>query len=409
MNKKIFIFLILTIAISPDIFAMKPANGQKNKARKHYKSKPRKPLSIKQQRKLNTELVNGVIHQPSVITDRIKSLLASGAKVNTRDNDGRTILMKTARLGHHDACKLLIRHNAGLNKQDETGWAALMDAAYNGHNSICKLLIDHHAHIDTKNIHGDTALMLATRNGWESAIELLIDYGAQIDALSNDGETALYLATRKGYTSVVKILLDRGAGLDTKCHHCTALQRTALQRAISDGNELMIRTLITSYSTFSPENEFQISRQRIWTALCVFKRYCPFMPKDVRKLILYILPQLAIDVGTSGAFSSYKKLTEAQAPCAPLPIIRLLIEKKKLDPEKTVAAIKARHFDRIYTLLSEYHRFAYSGKIQTLTHPANFKQNFGTEIELNIRRRLGLPVTWAESAATWVPESCSLQ
>jgi len=404
VNKKIFIFLILTISISPVSLAMKPANGHKNKARKSKNSKPRKPLSIKQQKNLNAQLVNGVIHQPSIITDNIKSLLASRAQVNARDSDGRTILMKAANLGHDDACQLLIRRNAGVNKQDNNGCTALMATAKNGHDSLCELLIQHGAQIDTKNNDGYTALMLAAQGGHVSTIKLIIDHGAQIDTQSNDGQTALFLATRSGHASIGKILLDRGAQFDTKC-----LGFTALQRAVANGDELMIRTLITSYSTFSPENEFKISRQRIWTALCVFKRSCPLMPKDIRKLILYFLPELASDVGASGAFGSYKNLTEAHAVFAPLPIVRILIKKEKLNLEETIAAIKAHQFDRISVRLSECFRFAYPGKIQVLIHPNNFRKNFAAAIEWNIRRRLRLPLTWAESAATWIPKSCSVQ
>jgi len=363
-NKQIFTLLTLITIHSHSMFGMEPMNRATKPLRNQF-----------EQSEFNARLIE-VIKRPDYDISLIETMLTEGAQINTRSMVW-PYAFKTP----------------------------LMIAAQNGRDSLCELLINHGARIDTKESkHGHTALMVAVQNGCESTIKLLIDHGAPIDTLGNDGETALTLAAERGHTSIGKILLDKGAQFDSK-----SLGFSALQKAVFNDAETMIRTLVTSYNTFSPEQEFQISRQRIWTALCVFKRYCPLMPKDVRKLILYLLPELKHDVINSGAFGSYNNLTKQQAPFAPLPIVRLLTKQGKLNPEEAVAIIKSRHFYHIFTRLSECKKFALSRRIQAFIHPDNFKRNFATAIEWNIRRRLGLPVTWAEAATSLIPESCSMQ
>jgi ankyrin repeat protein len=418
-NKQIFTFLIFELASSGSIFAMKPGGASKNMARKAKTAKTHKTkkiLSAKQQKKLNNQL-RASVKELRINIDRVRHLLATGAQVNAKDVKGYTALMEAAQNGDESICKLLLNHGAQVNTQNDYGDTALMLAAGNDHALICKLLINYGAEVDAKDLTDWTALMTAANKGCESACELLIDHGAQLDTQDClEGSTALMLAIDNCHTSISRLLLYRNAQLDIKDFAVD----TALMRATAKGQVAAIRTLIT-YPHFSPflsEEQFQESRQRIWTALCVFKRYCPSMPKDIRKFLLCMLPELLNDVVNSGAFESFKNLSAEQTQFVPLPTLRLLIKTKQLDPYKIIAAIKAHHLQRIIPYIDETIFYARIPKpeIRALLKPADLERNFGAEIEQIIKIRLGLlsetektAHLLIDSCSDLIPESCSVQ
>jgi ankyrin repeat protein len=447
VNKRLFIFLVLIIiiTISPSIFAMNAGDGtdipRKNnhaappakkatkKSRKNCSfsirsladrvedilsnalisssnSKPIKrsnPITAEMQIELNNQLLQK-IENGFIGTREIKTLLDNSAQVDARNGFNSTPLLIAAHYGYEMKCKLLIDNRAQINVRSNLGYTALIQAAGLGFESICELLINHGIEINAKELHsGSTGLMLAAYYGHESICELLLDHDATIDAQNTIGSSALILAAYNDYHSICKLLLNNGARVDKK----TNAGNTALRIATARNHVSTIRALIIHpiFSPFSSEDEFHESRQRIWTSLCVFKRIYPSLPKDVRTSILCSVPELKNDVINSGAFG----LTEQQTPFAPLPLVRFLIEQGKLNPEETVAAIKAHHL-----LCMNTHCFVAIPKtqnpaIRALIHPDNLEQNFAPEIELNIRRRLGLPLSATPMAANWIPESCSMQ
>jgi hypothetical protein len=216
--------------------------------------------------------------------------------------------------------------------------------------------------------------------------------GAQSNAIDSHGFTPLACAAMNGNNELCQLLLDHNAQTEIKGKQGVE----PLFAAICRGHDPSTIT----YPIFSPflsEQEFKISRQRILAALCTLKRMCPSLPKDMRKLILCSLTELKNDVADAGIFGNFKNLTEEQTPHVPLPIVRLLIEKGKLDPDKTVAAIKAHHL-----ILISPHCFvaiphAKTPAIRALLHPDNLEQNFGFDIEWNIKKRLGL-LKWPDKA-----------
>jgi len=289
--------------------------------------------------------------------------------------------------------RLLI--NGEVDARDEAGRTPLMLAASKGYDEICGILIDSTAQIDAQERDGSTPLMTAVHYGQTSICELLLNKKAQVDAIDSDGCTAAHYAAIQKRASICKLLLDNGARVDIKDEN----GETPLIDAVKSVNWIIIKTLITCpiFSPFLSEDEFQSSRQRILAALCAFRRTCPSLPKDMRKQILNSLPELKKDALNAGIFGNFKNLKEEQTPHVPLPLVQLLIERRKLNPEMVVAAIKAHHLLHISPMMFVAIPYAHTPAARALIHPDNLEKNFDFEIEWNIRRRLGL-LTWPEKA-----------
>ena len=82
--------------------------------------------------------------------DGIKSLVHSGAKVDTRDSDQATPLIAHARQDHLDIIKELLRLRANVDLQDSKGYSALIIAAEVGNLEMVQVLVANGAILDLK-------------------------------------------------------------------------------------------------------------------------------------------------------------------------------------------------------------------------------------------------------------------
>ncbi|MBQ7607068.1 MAG: ankyrin repeat domain-containing protein, partial [Desulfovibrionaceae bacterium] len=72
----------------------------------------------------------------------VKTYLAKGTDVNTKNKDKDTPLHWAARNGYTEVAKLLIDKGADVNAKNEDGHTPLHWAARNGYTEVAKLLID---------------------------------------------------------------------------------------------------------------------------------------------------------------------------------------------------------------------------------------------------------------------------
>jgi ankyrin repeat protein len=104
-------------------------------------------------------------------TNKIRLLLAAGAKVNTHTtaetedhlHAGATPLMAAAINGTPAPIKMLLAKGADINAKDQQGNTALIDAARLGNFDAVQTLIANHADVNARNAKGATALSEATR------------------------------------------------------------------------------------------------------------------------------------------------------------------------------------------------------------------------------------------------------
>ncbi|XP_022771055.1 uncharacterized protein LOC111314196 [Durio zibethinus] len=82
----------------------------------------------------------------------IKSLLAEGANVNGKDQNGWTPLHRAAFKGGIESVKVLLNHGAQVNLVDDNGYTPLHCAVEAGHVEVAMLLIAHGAKANVKSL-----------------------------------------------------------------------------------------------------------------------------------------------------------------------------------------------------------------------------------------------------------------
>jgi ankyrin repeat protein len=88
-------------------------------------------------------------------------LLAHGARVDPRDDDGRTPLMRAVRNSDDASLGLLLRHGANPRAVDDDGNTALHHAAAKANLTNIRMLVEHGADPAATNVAGETAIDIA--------------------------------------------------------------------------------------------------------------------------------------------------------------------------------------------------------------------------------------------------------
>ena len=104
--------------------------------------------------------------------------------------------------------KILLAAGADVNHRDNNGEVPLMFAACKNVPGIIRVLVAAGASLDYQ-LHGYTALMCAVDRGHLEAVKALRDLGADKFRTTDRGMTALQLAKQHGNSLIVKVLKKR--------------------------------------------------------------------------------------------------------------------------------------------------------------------------------------------------------
>ena len=136
---------------------------------------------------------------------------AQQTATETRDQDGRTELMRVVETGTADDVKQKIDSGANVNAQSFTGITPLMTAAGMGKTDTVRVLIAKGANVNAKAQGGFTALMQAALTGRADVVEILLAAGADANAEDSvTGKTAADWAEEKNHKEIVQMLEKRG-------------------------------------------------------------------------------------------------------------------------------------------------------------------------------------------------------
>ena len=113
-------------------------------------------------------------------------------RINERDSDGNTPLMKASVFSDPTIASLLIENGADVNAANKEGKTALMIAARSSPH-IIRLLLDNGADVNAKTRSGFTPLMFAAGEKRPDIVELLINSGADPKIENKYGDTAISL------------------------------------------------------------------------------------------------------------------------------------------------------------------------------------------------------------------------
>jgi ankyrin repeat protein len=142
----------------------------------------------------------------------VERLLASGAKVDSRDGDQATPLIAAALSNQPAVAELLLTQGADVMARNSGGFTPLHAAAYSGSAPIAEMLLDKGAAIeDAANKAGAAPLMVAAEENQVALVELLIARGADINQPESHGFTPITRAGFKGHTDVIRVLKRHGA------------------------------------------------------------------------------------------------------------------------------------------------------------------------------------------------------
>jgi len=100
---------------------------------------------------------------------KVRDLIAAGADVNVKNNDGDPIIISS--IYRPDCLMVLIAAGADVNAKDSGGSTALIYAAYWGKSDIVKTLIAAGADVNAKDNRGDTALSEAASRRHSQSIQ----------------------------------------------------------------------------------------------------------------------------------------------------------------------------------------------------------------------------------------------
>jgi ankyrin repeat protein len=139
-------------------------------------------------------------------------MIAEGADINARDENGQTPLHIAVIQDSKEMAELLIEKGARIDAKDKLGKTPLYDAVDLRKLEVAKLLLGREADARVIMASGDTALHAAAAKGYKDMAELLLAHGSEINGGGAES-TPIHEAMTAGQKPMVQLLIDKGADI----------------------------------------------------------------------------------------------------------------------------------------------------------------------------------------------------
>jgi ankyrin repeat protein len=149
----------------------------------------------------------------------VKKLFAGGARIDARDQRGRTALLAATQRNRVEVARFLIQEGANVNAKDFIQDTPYLYAAAEGRIEILKMTLAAGADLKDTNRYLGTGLIPAAHHGHVEAVKLLLATAIDKDHVNNLGWTALLEAVILGdggtaQTEIVRLLVEAGANVN---------------------------------------------------------------------------------------------------------------------------------------------------------------------------------------------------
>jgi ankyrin repeat protein len=148
--------------------------------------------------------------------ESLKSLVESGADLESRDFTGDTPLLVATENDQLEIVKYLIQHGAHREARDARQYTSLVIAVKEDNREIVKYLLENNAEREVLDEYGNTPLLIAIENENFETAKLLLEAGVNREARDQNGDTPLLLAVETQDSKIVRLLLESGADREVR-------------------------------------------------------------------------------------------------------------------------------------------------------------------------------------------------
>lgn len=175
-------------------------------------------LMLEEQSSLDVKLRMEVMKWRMADPEVVKSLIEQGADPNSRDREGKTVLMDAVKGSPRKIIDILIDGGADVDAVDRSGHNAIYIAAFHGYEGQMDQLAERGADLNASASHsGMPMLCWAIKEGKWGFAKWLISKGADVDMEDpSTGTTPLMYATAWPSLNIIRLLLSKGADPEKK-------------------------------------------------------------------------------------------------------------------------------------------------------------------------------------------------
>ncbi len=185
--------------------------------------------------RIYTKKIHDILDANAEISDEhvkeIKELLNKGARTESQDEKGTTLLMKAIEKDNLDLALFLYEHGASTNIEDHRGCTPLhLAVERNNIEFIRSLKGNKFINYDIDNEHRCTPLFLAAMCNRGEMVDIMVDGGGDVNVYNFEGNTPLIFAVCHDNTKMVDKLALNGANINHKNNErCDAIYYAVLR------------------------------------------------------------------------------------------------------------------------------------------------------------------------------------